>query len=64
MAGSLIGGKKAATTNKERHGENFYRVIGKIGGSKGHTGGFYADRERAARAGRIGGLKSRRNKDV
>lgn len=40
MSGTIEGGKKAAKTNKERHGERFYAEIGAIGGKLGHTGGF------------------------
>jgi general stress protein YciG len=60
MSGSKIGGIKAAKTNKERHGEDFYARIGKKGGQNGHTGGFASNRELARIAGRKGGLKSRR----
>lgn len=42
MAGTIIGGKRAAITNKLRHGEDFYGRIGAIGGRKGTTGGFAA----------------------
>jgi general stress protein YciG len=62
MAGTAVGGKKAAETNKKVYGEDFYKTIGAAGGRKGTTGGFYADRELAKRAGRIGGLKSKRGK--
>lgn len=40
MAGTREGGKKAAATNKERHGERFYAEIGKKGGENGTDGGF------------------------
>jgi hypothetical protein len=60
MAGTKIGGLKAAAQNKLRHGEDFYKRIGAIGGRNGHTGGFAADRELASRAGRVGGFRSRR----
>lgn len=69
MSGTLEGGRKAALTNKLRHGEGFYARIGQIGGRKGTTGGFNSDvvgkdgltgRERARIAGRKGGLISRR----
>ncbi|MBO7720129.1 hypothetical protein J6S35_00620 [Candidatus Saccharibacteria bacterium] len=69
MVGTLQGGKKAAATNKERHGEDFYARIGKKGGHNSRTGGFASDvvgkdgltgRERARMAGAIGGFKSRR----
>ena len=60
MAGTLVGGKKAAATNKKLYGKDFYANIGRKGGKNGHTGGFAADRERARRAGAIGGRKSKR----
>lgn len=59
MAGTKEGGKKAAKTNREKHGDNFYARIGAIGGKNGHTGGF-KNRELASRAGRIGGMRSKR----
>lgn len=62
MAGTSDGGKQAATTNKKRYGADFYARIGAIGGKKGKTGGFFANRELARTAGRKGGLISRRGK--
>lgn len=60
MSGTREGGLKAAKTNLERHGANFYSNIGRDGGKKGHTGGFYNNHERAVAAGRKGGKKSKR----
>lgn len=60
MAGNKSGGAKAAKTMKERHGEDYYKRIGRLGGQAGHTGGFAANPELARRAGMIGGRKSRR----
>lgn len=71
MAGNKGGGKKAAATNVKRHGEDYYRKIGALGGKKGRTGGFASDkvgedgltgRERAMIAGAEGGRISRRSK--
>jgi len=65
--GNIIGatgGKKAALTNKQKHGDDFYKNIGAIGGSNGHTGGFAANPDLARIAGRKGGLISRRKKSV
>ncbi|HKX73747.1 MAG TPA: KGG domain-containing protein [Candidatus Saccharimonadales bacterium] len=62
MPGTVIGGQKAASKNKQRHGADFYARIGAMGGRKGHTGGFAANRELARAAGRKGGLISRRKK--
>lgn len=59
MAGSVAGGKKAAATNIERYGKDFYKIQGAKGGKLGRTGGF-ADRELARRAGALGGRVSRR----
>jgi len=60
MAGTKAGAKKAAATNKARHGADFYAKIGRKGGKLGHTGGFYANRELARSAGAKGGRISRR----
>lgn len=69
MSGTKAGGLKAAKTNIEKHGEDFYSKIGRKGGSNGHSGGFASDkvgadgltgRKRSRIAGRRGGLISRR----
>lgn len=69
MAGTVEGGKKAAMTNKLKHGEDFFARIGQKGGRISRTGGFASEvigkdglsgRERAVQAGRKGGRKSRR----
>lgn len=62
MAGTAEGGRKAAARNKAKHGADFYAKIGAMGGRKGTTGGFYANRELARKAGAIGGRVSRRGK--
>lgn len=62
MAGTKAGGIQAAATNKKKYGHNFYKKIGAKGGKLGRTGGFFANRELASEAGRIGGLKSRRGR--
>lgn len=62
MSGTIEGGKKSAATNMQRHGEDFYKRIGAIGGKASTTGGFYANRELAREAGRKGGTISRRGK--
>lgn len=40
MPGTKAGGIKAADTNYLRHGSDFYKKIGSIGGRNGTTGGF------------------------
>ena len=60
MPGTKAGGVKAAKTNFERHGKDFYKRIGAIGGHNGHTGGFAAHPELARIAGAKGGKISRR----
>lgn len=69
MSGTKAGGKKAALTNMMRHGNDFYREIGRRGGKNGHSGGFASDavgedgltgRQRAKLAGAKGGRISRR----
>lgn len=62
MAGTKAGGKKAAETNREKYGDDFYRNIGHKGGKNGHTGGFAANPELAKIAGAKGGRISRRGK--
>lgn len=71
MGGTRAGGLKAAKTNIERHGKDFYRELGRKGGRNGHTGGFADTRpgkdgltgwQRAKIAGRKGGTISRRGK--
>lgn len=73
MAGTKVGGQKAAHTNKSKYGRDFYASIGAKGGRKGKTGGFASDkkgndgltgRERARLAGAKGGRISRRTKSV
>lgn len=60
MVGTKIGGKKTAKANKEKHGEDFYQRIGRIGGRISRTGGFAANPELARIAGKKGGKISRR----
>lgn len=69
MAGSKEGAYKARETNKAKHGEDFYSVIGKLGGMKSRTGGFASEKvgpdgltgkERASKVGVRGGHNSRR----
>lgn len=60
MSGTVEGGRKAALTNLQRHGKDFYSNIGKRGGQNGHTGGFYKNPELAKLAGKKGGTISRR----
>lgn len=64
MPGTKEGGLKAAKKNIQRHGKDFYARIGAVGGRKGTTGGFAANRELARIAGRKGGMISRRRKSV
>jgi general stress protein YciG len=60
MSGTKAGGMKAAKTNLQRHGADFYKRIGHKGGKNGHTGGFAANPELARKAGAKGGRISRR----
>jgi general stress protein YciG len=63
MAGTKIGGQKAAAKNLLRD-PFFYAKIGAKGGSIGTTGGFAANPELARIAGAKGGAKSRRHKVI
>lgn len=61
MAGTAKGGKKAARTNKEKYGHEFYAEIGRKGGRNGHTGGFASmTPEQVRECGRKGGKISKR----
>lgn len=64
MAGTKIGGKKASITNREKYGDDFYRQIGRKGGSKSHpeTRPFAKNPELARIAGSKGGRLSRKGK--
>lgn len=63
MAGTVLGGKKAAAKIKAKD-PDFYMKIGSKGGRNGNTGGFAANLELARIAGAIGGRKSKRGKVV
>lgn len=69
MSGTKEGGKKAAITNRQIYGDNFYAEIGRKGGQNGKTGGFASTkvgadgltgRQRARLAGAKGGHISKR----
>jgi uncharacterized protein len=58
--GTKEGSIRAVKTIYARHGRDHFARIGAIGGRRGHTGGFYANRKFASIAGRLGGQLSRR----
>lgn len=69
MSGTVEGGRKAYLTNTQKHGQDFYRRIGQMGGRRGNTGGFASNKigpdgltgyQRARIAGAKGGKISRR----
>lgn len=62
MGNTKEGAKKAAQTNKERHGKDFYKRIGSLGGSRTGNKGFALNRELARVAGAKGGQISKRTK--
>jgi len=59
MAGTKLGGQKAAMKNLAKD-PDFYKRIGAKGGRNGNTGGFAANPELAREAGAKGGRISRR----
>ena len=70
MPGNKIGGLKAAEANKAKHGLDFYKRIGAIGGTKSRHGGFASEKvgkdgltgkERARLAGKKGGSATKNN---
>ncbi len=62
MAGTKLGGINAAKTNKLKYGEDFYRSIGKIGGTKSRGYAFahgkFDPRVAGAKGGKISKPKS------
>lgn len=60
ISGTIAGGRKTRETNYKKHGKDFYKRIGAIGGRRGSTGGFYANRALASIAGAMGGRVSKR----
>lgn len=60
MAGTELGSKKATATIYKKYGKDYYKRLGARGGKNGHTGGFFANRELAKRAGHKGGSISKR----
>lgn len=60
MVSRYAGGLKAAQTNKERYGEDFYRKAGRLGGLKSRAGGFAARPELARTMGSRGGSRSKK----
>ena len=62
MSGTVRGGIRAAATNKQLYGKEFYTQIGRKGGLNGNHSakGFAANRELAREAGRKGGAASGR----
>lgn len=63
MSGTREGGYKCRNTNLERYGQDYYKNMGRKGGSVcGTKKGFAANIELAKAAGRKGGTISRRGK--
>lgn len=62
MPGTIEGGRKAAATNKAKHGPDFYANIGRKGGAKARPESryFYLHPDIAKQAGQKGGTISRR----
>src|SRR4051794_27094416 len=58
MAGNREGGIKAAATNKQRYGDEYYTTIGRKGGQISRGGGFGRNHELARQGGRHGGRQS------
>lgn len=58
------GAKKAKQTLYDKYGKDYFSKMGALGGAAGNTGGFYANRELARKAGRLGGQRSKRRKSI
>lgn len=74
IAGTRAGGIKAAATNKQRYGLNYYEQIGRKGGKISRGGWFHPDyvdpltgktgHENAVEAGKKGGQAYRRKMEA
>ena len=60
MSGTKIGGLRAAETNKNKYGEDFYVKMGKKGGLAQVPKGFSMNIKLARKAGKKGGKTSKR----
>ena len=60
MVGTKTGGAKARETNYEKHGRDFYKRIGKRGGSVSTPTGGFGHKDNGKKFGAIGGKISRR----
>lgn len=62
MAGTVQSGKRAYQTNIRLHGKDFYKKMGHLGGIVSHPESrpFSTNPELASKAGRKGGMTSRR----
>ena len=62
MSGTKEGGKRASQTNRAKHGSEFYREIGRLGGQKKNPNKGFGSKtpEERREAGRKGGTISRR----
>lgn len=60
MGGTKFGELKAAATNKQKHGDDFYKRIGAMGGKAKVPKGFAVQPMLARLAGAKGGRKSKR----
>ena len=63
LPGNILGGRRAAETNKRKYGEDFFRKIGAIGGKAVGYKGFATNPELAKISGAKGGHNSKRGKD-
>lgn len=62
MVGTKKGGAKARATMYERHGKDYYKIIGALGGKHCGMKGFALNPELARKAGEKGGKISKRGK--
>lgn len=64
MAGTKLGGARAAKANKRKYGKDYYQRIGRLGGKDSNKGGFYHmmvnNPEKHKQVSRLGGEISRR----
>jgi general stress protein YciG len=62
VSGTIDGSRRAAETSKARHGADWFKRIGQLGGQISRGGGFAKNPELARTAGSKGGKATRKTR--